>query len=203
MGNDDDRRFEAFLERAFSTLGRENYTKHPSEKILLDYVYEQADEEVLSKISAHIATCEQCSNYIRSLQSELKKSEKLLGKYLQETDYIKAGLSGSLEKEKIFESPKGFLNEVLNFAWLSSKKAFYGHLTAWTAATVTTTLLLINHLRHPVMVLESSDATVTGNFVLVILYSIISALGLWSITGLALHGYKAFREKGDNSDKEE
>lgn len=182
--------FEAFLDRAFSSLECESYKDHPSRQMLLDYIYEQVDGNALSRISAHVATCGECSRYVRALQDELDELDRALASYLRGTE---VGVR-TIAKERWRRVGRKF-KRLLQSPWLSSRRAFYGHLAAYAGASAAVVLLLLGHLQRPAIVWEGSEGPTTGAFVLNLLYGVIAALGLWGATGLTLHGYKALKGK--------
>lgn len=185
-GTDIDGKFAAFLERAFAGLEQGVYEQHPSQQMLLAYVYEQADPLMAARISAHVATCRECAEQVRVLREEREGADRALAGYLEDQGHVTAGATVRVTGERLFK-------RVLASPWLSNRKGFYGHLAAWAAASGLVAFLLIRCLHQPVMVLESSETPVTESFMRDLLYGLAGALGLWGVTGLALHGYKALR----------
>jgi len=185
-GADIDRGFELFLEKAFASLEHEDYEEHPAQQMLIDYIYEQADLLTLARISAHVATCRECSERVRALREERERAGKALAAHLGQHSRVATGAAVRVARG-------GFLKRVLVSPRLSSRRGFYGHLAAWATASGLVAFFLIRYLHQPVMVLESSGTPVTGGFMRDLLYGLAGALGLWGLTGLALHGYRALR----------
>lgn len=188
---DIDKSFEDLLERAFVSLKPSDYEGHPSLQMLLAYVYEQTDPLTAARISAHMATCRECSERAHALREERERADEALARYLREHSKAEA------ERLKL----KGLFRRVLTgptsrSAVATVRRRFYGHLAAWAAASGLVAFFLFRCLKQPVMVLEGSTTPTTGGpmftFMLKLLYGLAGALGLWGVTGLALHGYRAF-----------
>jgi len=188
--------FEDFLDRAFASLRPDHYEEHPSQRTLIAYVYEQIDPLVAARISAHLATCKECSERVHALREERAKVDETFARYLRERGMVaeRAEIGGVGRK---WPRIRELSEKVLANPWLSSRRGFYGHLAAWAAASGVLAFFLIRYLHQPGIVLESSENLVPGGFIKGLVWSLAGVLGFWGLTGLASHGYLAlWRSRG-------
>jgi len=171
-----------------------------SEQILEGLITGELKEWTLPEVAAHVMTCKRCSKRIVWLRGwgRFTAAVRLI-QAIQRKVYLTLR-SIPIFMEKILESP-GF----------SRKRAFYGHLGGWVTIGVAIALLFIYQpFELWTEYSYTSEATygevVTireGTLALKILKDIAIAWGSWGITGLALHGYKAFRKKRHISEGKE
>jgi len=140
------RKFERFLEEAQPKLEHTEYSQHPSKEMLTAYVYDQLDASLLSRISAHVITCQVCYEEVRRLKSELEVLEGRLASALPDP------LKTCIEAEKTWRRAwaptrwaKTFLERVLE-GWGGAvpwkRRAFLGHAVAY--ATAAALLVVVN-----------------------------------------------------------
>jgi len=78
------RLFEQFLERAHPHQGEVSYDQHPSEQTLEAYVHDRLNGPFLSRVSVHVATCDNCAQRIVSLRREMQQLDQLFTSHLEE-----------------------------------------------------------------------------------------------------------------------
>jgi hypothetical protein len=130
-------RFKRFLEEGRPKPEYVEYSRHPSREILEAYVYEQLDERMLSRVSAHVTTCQSCYGEVQQLRGELEALESQLVASLPDP------FEGRAERVREKQEQKeklSFLQWVRAFAgqlWKGpapvQRRAFYRHLGAYAA----------------------------------------------------------------------
>lgn len=122
------KRFEEFLEEGGPRLGWAEYARHPSQRLLAAYVYNQLGREMASRVSAHVATCRSCYNEVQRLREELEALESSLTLYLP--DPLK--IQPERERLPLLEQVKRFFKSWELFP--AQRRVFYVHAGAYAVA---------------------------------------------------------------------
>jgi len=145
--------FEVFLEEAKPKLERAEYSQHPTEDLLTAYAYDQLDGALLSRTSAHVATCPVCRDRVDKLRSELDLVQSKLASALP--DPVAAVVQKrESEQEGVERRAGGFAAELVekwNTFTRRQRRSLYRQVTAYAAAAVFLFLLNIalDHLLIP------------------------------------------------------
>lgn len=130
--------FEVFLEEAKPKLDRAEYSQHPTEELLTAYAYEQLDGALLSRISAHIATCPVCRARVDQLRSELDLIQSKLASALP--DPVAAVVRERRnEQEEVARRTGGLAAELVekwNAFTRRQRRYVYRQVTAYAAAAI-------------------------------------------------------------------
>lgn len=143
-----------------------------SEQILKGLITGELEEWMLPEVAAHVMTCERCSKtvawlkWVEKVRVPMERSEQVIQEKI----------------DSVLESPR-----------FSGRRAFYRHVGGYVAVGASLAFLFFIYQQSPSLVLQSAGGEAAGSLLFKILLGLASAWGGWGITGLALHGYKAFR----------
>jgi len=187
--------FDAFFQKAKPPLGCVAYEAHPSRHMLLDYVYEQLeDEDTVFRVSAHVATCQSCFEKVSALREELAEMQSGLAVAIEIT------ANPAPVKRSFTPVLREFFGKVLNHAVWTNRKLCYVHIGTYAVAGLLLLLTLgIAHVLSPRILLASSANASENIWPRVFQLALLGAFawGIWGLTGLAYHTFCAFRQKDE------
>ena len=193
--------FEVFLEEAKPKLERVEYSQHPREELLTAYVYEQLDGALLSRISAHVATCAVCRARVNQLRSELDLVQPKLASALPDP-VVAVGEEHGKEPEEVVRRTGGFTTELLekwNAFTRQQRRFLYHQVMAYAAAAVFLFLLntALDRLLVPPPSPLASPAPITRWWTY--LYWLLLPWGLFLIArGIRMYLSKKNEKRRDN-----
>ena len=130
--------------KGFPKLEFCSYAEHVVDHVLIDYVYEELRPPELSRVAAHVATCELCTTKVQTLREEFEKVEARLSKHLTTIEMQREEKQMRTIGVSLQALGQQLQRAVLNFVepWRVGKRGFYWHAVAYVG--VGAVLVLLN-----------------------------------------------------------
>lgn len=137
---------ERFVEAALasrSQFSRDGSVRHPTHQLLVDYVYDQLSMEERSRLSAHIARCDECHSEVTHLRAELDEVVPALDALLTNAEgFDPADVEESIDERgdvgwTLREQARDWVSRFRSrlHARLARRRVLVGHAAAFVAAS--------------------------------------------------------------------